>query len=174
MALPMLRAASAEHGPVALVHFDAHLDTWDTYMSAPYTHGTPFRRAAEESLFLQGHSMHVGIRRPLYSQYDLIDDAALGFSVVGTWETDDIGAKGIVERIRERVDGICVDRHRRPRPCIRSWDGYSGDWWILNARTGDHPARADRIESRGCRCCRGCSCVRSCRGDVDRRRQCGL
>ena len=105
MALPMLRAASAEHGPVALVHFDAHLDTWDTYMSAPYTHGTPFRRAAEEDLFLQGHSMHVGIRGPLYSPQDLSDDAALGFTVIGTWETDDIGAKGIVERIRERVDG---------------------------------------------------------------------
>ena len=33
------------HGPVAVVHFDAHLDTWDTYFGAPYTHGTPFRRA---------------------------------------------------------------------------------------------------------------------------------
>jgi len=64
MALPMLRATVAEHGPVALVHFDAHLDTWDTYMSGPYTHGTPFRRAAEEGLFLEGHSMHVGIRGP--------------------------------------------------------------------------------------------------------------
>ena len=105
MALPVLRAAAAEHGPVALVHFDAHLDTWDTYMSAPYTHGTPLRRAAEEGLFLQGHSMHVGIRGPLYSPHDLSDDAALGFTVIGTWETDDIGAKGIVERIRERVDG---------------------------------------------------------------------
>ena len=39
-------------GPVALVHFDAHLDTWDTYFGAPYTHGTPFRRAREENLFL--------------------------------------------------------------------------------------------------------------------------
>ena len=105
MALPMLRAAATAHGPVALVHFDAHLDTWDTYMSAPYTHGTPFRRAAEEGLFLGGHSMHVGIRGPLYEPEDLADDADLGFTVIGTWETDDIGASGISERIRERVDG---------------------------------------------------------------------
>ena len=50
------------NGPVALVHFDAHLDTWDTYFGAPYTHGTPFRRAREENLFLDDASMHVGIR----------------------------------------------------------------------------------------------------------------
>ena len=48
IALPLLRAAAAKHGPVALVHFDAHLDTWDTYFGAEYTHGTPFRRAVEE------------------------------------------------------------------------------------------------------------------------------
>jgi agmatinase len=48
VALPLLRAVSAVHGPVAVVHFDAHLDTWDTYFGAAYTHGTPFRRASEE------------------------------------------------------------------------------------------------------------------------------
>ena len=50
IALPMLRAVAARHGPVAVVHFDAHLDTWDTYFGAAYTHGTPFRRASEEGL----------------------------------------------------------------------------------------------------------------------------
>ncbi len=50
VALPLLRATAARHGPVALIHFDAHLDTWDTYFGAPYTHGTPFRRAVEEGL----------------------------------------------------------------------------------------------------------------------------
>lgn len=108
MALPMLRATAAAHGPVALVHFDAHLDTWDTYMSAPYTHGTPFRRAAEEGLFVAGHSMHVGIRGPLYGREDLEEDADLGFAVVGTWETEEIGTTGIVERVLERVDGHSI------------------------------------------------------------------
>ena len=37
------------HGPVAVVHFDAHLDTWDTYFGAPYTHGTPFRHRGTET-----------------------------------------------------------------------------------------------------------------------------
>lgn len=48
IALPLLRSVAKKHGPVALLHFDAHLDTWDTYFGAEYTHGTPFRRAVEE------------------------------------------------------------------------------------------------------------------------------
>lgn len=103
IALPLLRAINCKHGPVALLHFDAHLDTWDTYMSAPYTHGTPFRRAAEEGLFLEGHSMHVGIRGSLYGADDLSEDASLGFAVVGTWEIEVLGIAGIITQIRERV-----------------------------------------------------------------------
>jgi len=103
IALPLLRAINRKHGPVALVHFDAHLDTWDTYMSAPYTHGTPFRRAAEEKLFVEGHSMHVGIRGSLYGDGNLTDDAGMGFAVLGTQEIEVLGITGIVARIRERV-----------------------------------------------------------------------
>jgi agmatinase len=47
IALPLLRSVVRRHGPVALVHFDAHLDTWPTYFGARYTHGSMFRRAAE-------------------------------------------------------------------------------------------------------------------------------
>ena len=50
IALPLLRALHRDHGPIAVLHFDAHLDTWDTYFGAAYTHGTPFRRASEEGL----------------------------------------------------------------------------------------------------------------------------
>ena len=59
------------HGPVAVVHFDAHLDTWDTYFGAAYTHGTPFRRASEEGLLDPTGCLHVGIRGPLYAAADL-------------------------------------------------------------------------------------------------------
>jgi agmatinase len=103
VALPLLRAMNRRHGPVALVHFDAHLDTWDTYFGAPYTHGTPFRRAAEEGLFLDGASMHVGIRGPLYSRDDLKRDAELGFKVVHCDEFETEGIDAIARRIRERV-----------------------------------------------------------------------
>ena len=104
IALPLLRAvAEAQGGPVAVVHFDAHLDTWETYFGAAYTHGTPFRRASEEGLIDRSGSMHVGIRGPLYSSGDLRDDAGLGFRIVHGTEMDDIGPRGVVERIRERV-----------------------------------------------------------------------
>jgi agmatinase len=103
IALPLLRAVNHYHGPVALVHFDAHLDTWDTYYGAPYTHGTPFRRAAEEKLFLEGASMHVGIRGPLYSRDDLKNDKELGFKVIHCDEFQSEGIDHVVKRIRDRV-----------------------------------------------------------------------
>ena len=103
IALPLLRAVNHHVGPVALVHFDAHLDTWDTYFGAPFTHGTPFRRAAEEGLFLDHASMHVGIRGPLYSRDDLKQDEELGFKVVHCDEFETDGVKGVVDRIRARV-----------------------------------------------------------------------
>ncbi|MGP4022025.1 agmatinase [Actinomadura sp. 3N407] len=103
IALPALRAAHALHGPLALVHFDAHLDTWDTYFGEPYTHGTPFRRAAEEGLLMRDASAHVGIRGPLYDPQDLVDDARFGFTIVHCAELDDLGARGVAERVRARV-----------------------------------------------------------------------
>lgn len=104
IAVPLLRAVNKKvGGPVALVHFDAHLDTWDTYFGAPYTHGTPFRRAAEEGLFMDDASMHVGIRGPLYSPDDLKNDADLGFKVVHCDELQTHGVDHVVRRIRDRV-----------------------------------------------------------------------
>jgi guanidinobutyrase / D-arginase len=103
VALPMLRAVNRAHGPVALLHFDAHLDTWDTYFGAPYTHGTPFRRASEEGLFIPDRSTHVGIRGPLYAREDLTEDEAMGFGIIGTWETDSIGVEGVIEKVRCRI-----------------------------------------------------------------------
>lgn len=103
IALPLLRAVNHHVGPVALVHFDAHLDTWDTYFGAPHTHGTVFRRAGEEGLFLDHASMHVGIRGPLYSRDDLRRDQDLGFKIVHCDEFEADGIARVVERIRDRI-----------------------------------------------------------------------
>ena len=101
--MPLLRAVNHHYGPVALVHFDAHLDTWDTYFGAPYTHGTPFRRASEEGLFIDDVSMHVGIRGPLYSRDDIKQDEELGFRVIHCDDFQTEGVDAIVRRIRDRV-----------------------------------------------------------------------
>ena len=103
IALPLLRATAAKFGQVALLHFDAHLDTWDTYFGEPYTHGTPFRRAVEEGLLDLDCSAHVGIRSPLYSRTDLSDDAALGFSVLTAVEVATSGVDAVLQRLRARV-----------------------------------------------------------------------
>ncbi len=103
IALPLLRALNKKHGPVAVLHFDAHLDTWDTYFGAPITHGTPFRRASEEGLIDLTASCHVGTRGPLYSKQDLDDDERLGFSIVSSVDIEESGIEAAIERVRRRV-----------------------------------------------------------------------
>lgn len=103
IALPLLRAVNRRFGQVALVHFDAHLDTWDTYFGEPFTHGTPFRRAGEEGLFDPQASMHIGIRGPVYSTKDFERDEALGFRTISCDELARIGVEATVARIREVI-----------------------------------------------------------------------
>jgi guanidinopropionase len=62
MTLPILRAVAARHGPVGLVHVDAHCDTGDEYLGSRFHHGTPFRRAAEEGLIDPHRTVQIGIR----------------------------------------------------------------------------------------------------------------
>jgi agmatinase len=103
IALPLLRLARERHGPVALVHFDAHLDTWDTYFGAAYTHGTPFRRAFEEGLLADRRSAHIGIRGSIFGKEDLVEDAGMGFEIVSTVDVARHGVDAAVDRIRARV-----------------------------------------------------------------------
>jgi len=103
IALPLLRVVAERHGPVAVLHFDAHLDTWDTYFGAPVTHGTPFRRASEEGLIDLTASLHVGIRGPLYSRDDLRDDERLGFAIIASHEFETEGLPRAIERMLARL-----------------------------------------------------------------------
>jgi agmatinase len=103
IAYPILKSLHKKHGPVTVIHFDAHLDTWDTYFGAPLTHGTPFRRASEEGLIDLESCLHVGIRGPLYDKGDLLDDTKLGFQVITSIDMDKLGMDAIVELVRKRV-----------------------------------------------------------------------
>jgi guanidinobutyrase / D-arginase len=108
IALPVLRAVHARHGPLALIHFDAHLDTWDTYFGAAYTHGTPFRRAHEEGLLAGDRCAHVGIRGPLFAPQDLVDDAGFGFTIVGAFDYLERPVSSIADELRTRVADLPV------------------------------------------------------------------
>jgi len=101
--LPILRSLKAKHGAISVVHFDAHLDTWDSYFGADYTHGTTFRRASEEGLLDPEGCMHIGIRGPLYAAKDLTDDKALGFQIFTSVEFQDLGVNAAIEKMKARV-----------------------------------------------------------------------
>jgi len=103
IAYPIIKSLNKIYGPVTVIHFDAHLDTWDTYFGAPLTHGTPFRRASEDGLLDMSSCVHVGIRGPLYTDQDLTDDTALGFQVITAASLDTIGTAGVIEKIAKRV-----------------------------------------------------------------------
>ncbi len=103
IALPLLRAVTEHHGPVALLHFDAHPDTLNTQHGGQYTHGTPFRRAVEEGLLLDDQSMHVGIRGSVFARSDLDEDADMGFRIVSSMDVAHDGVEATVHQIRDRV-----------------------------------------------------------------------
>lgn len=103
IALPLLRAAAAAHGPVAVLHFDAHLDTWDTLHGASIWHGSPFRRAAEEGLLDLEHCQHVGIRGGVYDPSELDDDAAAGFRIMRSEDFSSRSADDVAEEIRDQL-----------------------------------------------------------------------
>ena len=103
IAYPILKALHKKHGPVTVIHFDAHLDTWDTYFGAPLTHGTPFRRASEDGFIELESCLHVGIRGPLYATTDLSDDKKLGFEVLTSIDMDKLGVEGVIKRMLARV-----------------------------------------------------------------------
>jgi agmatinase len=101
--LPELRAIAKTYGPVALLHFDAHTDTNDSFFGQPYYHGSPFRRAVEEHLILPDRSVQVGMRGSVYSKNAYDDSTTLGFDVVTMQALRDMGIPALVARIRERV-----------------------------------------------------------------------
>lgn len=104
VSLPALRAVARRHGPLALVHFDAHSDTWNSYFAGKrYSAGTPFRRAAEETLIDPGSSIQIGMRGSLFRPDDVSQSLDLGFAVLTTDEAIALGPEETARRIAERV-----------------------------------------------------------------------
>ncbi|ETN39704.1 agmatinase [Cyphellophora europaea CBS 101466] len=127
IALASLRALAKVHGPVAVLHFDAHLDTWhpgaypNTWSTNPgsqtdFTHGTMFWLASQEGLIQNSSSVHAGLRTRLgghdYSDYDV--DTAVGFFRIEADDIDALKPEGIAELIMQRIG--------RDVPCYVSVD----------------------------------------------------
>jgi agmatinase len=103
ISLGNLRAFAKKFGPVSLIHFDSHSDTWDHYYGEKYMHGTPFRRAVEEGLLDVDHSIQIGMRGPLYGPEDIKEARDLGFEVIPMSEVRKIGYAEVLRRIHLRV-----------------------------------------------------------------------
>ncbi|KAL9595463.1 MAG: hypothetical protein Q9219_006423 [cf. Caloplaca sp. 3 TL-2023] len=114
IALPALRALNKIHGgPVAVLHFDAHLDTWNpsAYPSewesaqSDFNHGSMFWIASNEGLIINGSSAHAGLRTRLSGDGwdDYIDDDRQGFLRISSDDIDDLGTKGIIDTIIKRI-----------------------------------------------------------------------
>lgn len=119
IALPALRALKKIYGqPLAVVHFDAHLDTWhpakypsawidpsDSTTQSFFNHGSMFWIAATEGLIANGSSVHAGLRTRLSGDEpeDYTDDSQQGWVRISTDDIDEIGVKGVISTIMERV-----------------------------------------------------------------------
>jgi agmatinase len=102
--LAELRAVADTHGPVALIQFDAHSDTWDEYFGEKFTHGTVVRRAIEEGLVDGARSTMMGMRGGLYGPGDLDDARDLGFTVIPWDDLAQLGTSAVAAAV-ERADG---------------------------------------------------------------------
>jgi agmatinase/guanidinopropionase len=106
IALPLLRAHAKRHGPLAVVHFDSHPDTWDTeFGGRPYSHGTPFRRAIEEKLIDTSAYIQIGIRGPTSGRGDWQDARDLGARVITLDEAKAIGILAVLEEVQHQAAG---------------------------------------------------------------------
>ena len=112
LALPALRSLKGLYGPVAVLHFDAHLDTLhpSSYPSslagpADFNHGSMFWMAYQEGLIRNSSSVHAGLHTRLsgIDWRSYLDDDEQGFFRIHAEEIDDIGVAGVISLIRDRI-----------------------------------------------------------------------
>ena len=103
IALPILRALAKRHGPVALVHVDAHADVNDEMFGEPVAHGTPFRRAVEEGLLQCDKVWQIGLRGTGYAADDFDWPRRQGFTIVPAHEVWFQSLAPLMAQVRERI-----------------------------------------------------------------------
>jgi guanidinobutyrase len=111
--LPILRAIAAKHGPVALVHVDAHADVNDDMFGERIAHGTPFRRAVEEGLLQCDKVWQIGLRGSGYAAEDFDWPRQQGFTVVQAHEVWYQSLAPLMQRVRAAIGDV---------PCYLSFD----------------------------------------------------
>ncbi len=100
--LPLLRALAHRRGPPALVHFDAHVDTWPDSFCQAFGHGSVFYHAIQEGLVEPRRMIQVGIRSPMSRE---VHDWTLarGVTIISALEAYEMGPAAVAARIRDTV-----------------------------------------------------------------------
>lgn len=113
IALPILRAVAERHGPVALIHVDAHADVNDEMFGERIAHGTPFRRAVEEGLLQPHRVWQIGLRGTGYAADDFDWPRRQGFTVIPAHEVWWQSLVPVMDKIRAVIGDA---------PCYLSFD----------------------------------------------------
>jgi agmatinase len=99
ISLGLLRALADRDGPVGLVHFDAHVDTWPESFGQRYGHGSPFFHAIEEGLVEPGRMVQIGIRSPMHKE--VLDwTLGKGVTVLTAQAVHEAGPAAVAEQVR--------------------------------------------------------------------------
>ena len=103
LSLPILRAMKKKHGPLALLHIDAHADINSHMFGEDIAHGTPFRRAFEEELLDADHVFQIGLRGTGYTAEDFDWASERGFQVVQAEQLWHQSAAPLMDQIRQQI-----------------------------------------------------------------------
>ena len=103
ISLPILRALKKQHGPVGIVHVDAHADINDHMFGEPVAHGTPFRRAIEEGLIEPSRMVQIGLRASGYAADDFDWPREQGVRVVQAEECWYQSLKPLMQEVRDQL-----------------------------------------------------------------------
>jgi len=103
VAYPAVKAAYEKWGPIALIHFDAHLDTFPPQFGQDIWHGSPFRQCWKENLFAKDASTHVGIRATTWSRNDVEESTDMGIQTIYTEDVHEKGVDACVDMVRQRA-----------------------------------------------------------------------
>ena len=108
--LPLLRAAKARFGPLALVHFDAHCDTWTDHFGEPSGHGTWTYEAIQEGLVSATHTVQIGLRSSgeRAARMYVADQGGLIFNARSMRGLDGAGLQDFIAQVRERIGAMPV------------------------------------------------------------------
>jgi agmatinase len=101
ISLPILRALARAHGPLGLLQFDSHIDTWDEDFGSKIFHGSSFYYAVTEKLVDPPRFVQVGIRGPMYGPADFAFHDEHGITVIGIDEVHGQGVEAVVRRVRQ-------------------------------------------------------------------------